>query len=327
MKNLRPFLLIAVVISAAACASKYIRDVSDEVVEITPERVARGEYLVKAVGACGGCHDSRKDGNLLNPPLPGHELAGGNYLEDMGLRVWVPNITNDVETGLGAWSDDEIMRAIRDGVRPDGRFLFPMMAYNAYQHLSDEDTRSIVAYLRSTPAVKRPGEEGKSEIPFMLRFLVNRGVAAHPPARDVPEPNRADRVAYGEYVARAAHCTECHSLGKRGTRGEGDRYMAGSDVAMDIPGVGEVWAPNLTPDPETGIGGRSKEEIVRVLRTGMRLDGKLIAPPMSVLMPHYALMEEDDVDALATWLLSLPPVKQATPPRVLSAEWKEILRD
>lgn len=327
----RRWLAVCVLLLTAAvagCTAKYVRPTTSEVVEPTPERVARGEYLVKTIAACGACHDGRQSGELTDPPDPALALAGGNYLKDEGgIAVWIPNITGDKETGIGTWTDDEIIRAIRDGVRPDGSFLFPAMPYGAYQYMSDEDVRAIVAYLRSVPPVKLSRARGENVVPFPIRMALGMGAAMHEPVTSVAEPDRGDPVKYGEYLARVAHCTECHSMGKMGVRAQGDAWMAGGDMAMREPGVGSVWPPNLTPDEETGLGRYSAEQIKMSLRSGMRLDGKPMAPPMSYLMPYLALAEEKDLDAIVAYLQSLPPVKKKVPARELTSEYKQLLRE
>jgi mono/diheme cytochrome c family protein len=316
----RPLLLAAAVLAAAGCTSRFVRPTTDARVEVTPERVKRGEYLVKAVGACGACHDGRPGGDLLQPADPALALAGGNMLRDGSIGAWVPNITNDAETGLGRWSDDEIVRALRDGVRPDGRFLLPLMPYGAYQHMSDEDAAAIVAYLRAAPAVREPRPREEHQVPFPMKVALGLGAAMHAPVGSVPAPDRTDAVAYGGYLARLGHCTECHSMGRMGVRGEGDRWMAGSDGPMRLPGVGKVWASNLTPHAEAGLGGRSAGELTVQLVAGLRKDGKRVAPPMSLYVPHLAQYAPEDLAALVAWLQALPPVAHAVPPRELTPE-------
>lgn len=324
----RRWLLAGILLSAAGCTAKYVRPTTSEVVEATPERIARGAYLVNTVGACGACHDGRNGGDLKNPADPERLLAGGNYLrDDGGISVWISNITPDKETGIGNWTDDEIIRSIRDGVKPDGSFLFPAMPFAAYRYISDEDVRAIVAYLRSVPPVKTVRPPGGNSVPFSIRVALSMGVAMHEPVVSVPEPDRDEPVKYGEYLARVAHCTECHSMGSMGVRSKDDEWMAGGEMEMREPGVGKVWASNLTPHKETGLGRHSTEQIKLSLRSGARLDGKPMAPPMSYLMPYLAMMEEKDLDAIVAFLQSLPPVDKKIPARELTPEYKQLLRE
>ncbi|MFZ5472218.1 MAG: c-type cytochrome [Myxococcota bacterium] len=323
--------LVAAALLLAACTGKYIRPTTDEKVEATAERLARGEYLVNSVGACGGCHSGREGGDNLHAFINSGEstekyLAGGigDTVPEMGATLFMPNLTSDEETGLGTWTDDEIMRAIRDGIGKDGRLLFPMMPFNSYQHMSDEDVRSIVAYLRSIPKVKT--KSGKSEMGGFVGFLLRRGVAHHLPATNVPPPDKSNQVKYGEYVMRLGHCWECHAATSDGMpRQEDDPlWMAGGRVE-ELPGLGKVPIRNLTPDKETGLGNYTAEQIKQAMRTGTRLDGKKMAPPMSLYISHWSTMTDEDLDALVSYLQSLKPAKNAIPERELSEEWKKKL--
>lgn len=307
------------------CASRHVRPVTQRTVELTPERIERGRYVVEHVAMCGSCHNGRESGRFVDSPLPDQKLAGGVTLEDGSLAVYIPNITGDAETGVGGWTDDELMRGIRDGIRPDGSILFPLMPYGEYAKMSDADVEAVVAYLRTVPKVKqlRPRHEVRAPFPFGL--AVSMGATLHPAAVNVPHPDETERVGYGRYLAQLGHCTVCHSLGSTGMRDEKDRFMGGADDPMSLPGVGKVWAPNLTPHPETGLGRYSAEQIRTALTTGLRLDGKPMAPPMSTMIPYLALMKDEDKDALVAWLRSLEPVRQQVPARKLTPEYAKLL--
>ncbi len=313
-------------LAVAACTGKYVRRTTGERVEPTPERLARGEYLVRSVAACGACHTTRTSGRIADPELPDRLLAGGNVLETISpkMRVWVPNVTSDPDTGVGRWSDDQLMRAIRDGVDARGELLSPLMPFGAYRHLSDDDVRAVVAYLRSVPKVRQERKPVKKEVPFFVHVGLDWfGAGRHRPARDVRAPPPTDRLAQGRYLLDVAGCADCHSLGKRGPRDEGDRWLAGSDVPF--PEGGRVWAANITPDAETGIGRATPDEVKRALREGVRLDGKRMAPPMSTQALHYAGMTEEDLDALVAYLFSVKPVKHRVEQRQLDAETRKRL--
>ncbi len=310
-----------VAFAAAACTGKYVRRTSEEHVEPTPSRLARGEYLVQRVAACGACHTTRESGRLADPELPDRLLAGGNVIDTIEpkMRVWVPNITSDPDTGVGRWSDDQLARAIRDGVDDGGNFLSPLMPFDAFRHMSDEDVKAVVAYLRSVPKIRQERKPVEKQVPFFVHVGLDWfGAGRHPPAKGVEAPPPTDRIAYGRYVLDVAGCAGCHSLGKRGPRDEGDRWLAGSDVPF--PEGGRVWAANITPDPETGIGRSTPAEVMKALREGIRLDGKKMAPPMSTLTPHYAGLTDEDLDALVAYLFSVKPVKHRVQARQLDAE-------
>jgi mono/diheme cytochrome c family protein len=320
--------VVAVAAFAPACHGKYIRTTSSEKFEATPERLQRGQYLVNQVMSCGGCHTSRATGNLfLEGEQSDHFLAGGNVVEDPSFgTIYIPNLTPDPE-GLGGWSDDEVLRAIRDGVKKDGGFMVPMMPYNNYQHLSDEDGKAVVTYLRSIPATKAPRARVPNQLKFLPKILFTTiGVQMHAPAANVAQPAKTDVVRHGRYVAQVGACTDCHSLGEKGPKKEDDAlFMAGSDVPFSDARLGKVYARNLTPDVETGLGKYKAADIKAALRNGKRLDGKPVAPPMSVVTPHISGMTDEDLDALVAYLLSLKPAKHTVPEPELTEEARKLV--
>jgi mono/diheme cytochrome c family protein len=328
---MKRFVMLGALLALIGCHGKYVRALTDEAIERTPERLQRGSYLVNQVMSCGGCHTARAGGNiLLEPERTDAFLGGGNVFVDKGLgTVWIPNLTPDPETGLGRWKDDEILRALRDGVAPDGHFLLPMMPYPSYQYLSDDDARAVVAYLRSIPPYQqtRPNPGNKQGLMQKVLFQVV-GVQMHKPATDVAAPARTDKLAYGRYLARIGACTECHSLTDKGPRPETDPlYLSGSDKPFEDPGLGATYPRNLTPDPETGLGNYDAAAIKQALHAGRRLDGKLMAPPMAVLIPHVSGLTDEDLDALVGYLKSVPPAKHKIPDRNLSIALRKQLGD
>jgi mono/diheme cytochrome c family protein len=311
-----------------ACKGKYIRPTSPEKFEATPERLERGQYLVNQLMGCGGCHTSRATGNLF---VEGEQadlfLAGGNVLDVPGTaHLYIPNLTPDPE-GLGTWTDDQILRAVRDGVDKDGKFLAPMMPYDNYQHLSDDDGKALVVYLRSIPAAKSPRPSFERELKFLPKILFTViGVQMHRPIANQPNPDHADHIAYGHYLARVAGCTDCHSMTEKGPRKEDDPlFMAGSGVPFTDARLGKVFARNLTPDLETGLGKYKPEQIKAAFRNGKRLDGKRMAPPMSIMIPHYSGITEEDLDALVAYLGSLKPAKNVIAEPALVAEAQKLV--
>jgi hypothetical protein len=146
-------------------------------------------------------------------------------------------------------------------------------------------------------------------------------LAFHKPVGDVQMPPKTDRVHYGEYVARLGSCTECHSMASKGPfEADDSRYMGGSYAPFGYAKLGKVWARNLTPDLETGLGRYSAAQIKQAIQSGRRLDGKRMAPPMALLIPHVSGLDPDDLDALVTWLRALKPVVHAVPERQLVPE-------
>jgi len=164
----------------------------------TPERMRRGEYLVHAVARCMECHskyEMKAEHKKGEPPvLLSKEGAGAVLLEQGDLRIVAPNITSDPETGLGKWSDDAIARAIREGIADDGLALFPVMPYEHFRYLSEEDLASVVVFIRSLPAVRN--QLPPSKIPFVFARLIQ--AVPQPVTEPMPEPDTST-------PAKAAH--------------------------------------------------------------------------------------------------------------------------
>jgi mono/diheme cytochrome c family protein len=252
--------------------------------------IERGAYLMRSIVACGNCHTAKgPDGEL-----PGMELAGWNGLErNPAFDANTPNITPDRETGIGAWTDAQIVAAIREGKRPDGTIIGPPMPISLYRGLSDTDVNAIVAYLRSIPAVRNAVPKSVYRIPLRPTY--------GPPVSSVPDVPRADRVAYGAYLAGpAGHCLECHS--PMGPHGPDWMHQPGAG-GIEFQGPwGVSIAPNITP---TGLADRSAADIKRQITTGMRADGSKMMPPMAY--PYYAKIRDEDLDAIIAFLRVLPP--------------------
>jgi mono/diheme cytochrome c family protein len=214
---------------------------------------------------------------------------------------------------------------VRDGVSHDGRLLLPPMPFISWDVMSDDDARAVVAYLRTVPPVSNAVSRDGNKVPFMLRTAVKLGVVHHKPVAGVNGPRRDDGRAYGGYLAKVGLCWECHSLGKTGPSDDPDRVMAGSKISLTDSGYGKIHARNLTPDRETGLGKYGAEQIKQALKTGRRLDGKMMAPPMSLLIPHLSTWNEEDLDALVTYLTALKPIKNQVPERELNPAAKKVV--
>jgi len=254
--------------------------------------VKRGEYLVNGPGACSNCHGTR------NPDFSipeGMEFAGGFHIVDPAFDVYGANITPDKETGIGNWTDEQIIKAIREGVNPDGKVNFPPMPSPTYNNMSDDDVKAMVAYLRTLKPVHHEVPESTWNIPRQPM----------PPAKGTPAPPAADKVAYGGYIATAiAHCFECHT--PMGSTGPDMSKMGAGGMLITLAPGATVMTSNITPDVETGIGGWSDTEIKNAIVAGVRPDGSHVSPPMPV--PWFSKMTESDLDAVVAYLRSIPPV-------------------
>jgi mono/diheme cytochrome c family protein len=276
------------------------RPLTNRVFEKTPERWARGKYLVENVNSCMVCH-SPHDWTKHDAPLtPGMEGAGQDMAFIAGLpgRVMAPNLTPDPETGAGNWSDDALARAIREGIGHDGRTLFPMMPYQHFHDLQDEDLASIVVYLRSLPAVRNPLPT--TEIIFPVKYLIRS--VPEPITSPVPPHDLSDPVKRGAYLVYVAGCADCHTPQDQGQPIDGTEFGGGQ--IFEGP-WGRVATANLTPDA-SGIPYYDEALFVQTIRTGY-----VKARELKQIMPwhEYRNMTDDDLKAIFAYLKTLKPVK------------------
>lgn len=269
----------------------------------TPEQLERGRYLLRA-GGCVSCHTDVKGG--------GPEFAGGRALRTPFGVFYPPNITPDRETGIGAWSDADFVRALREGVRPDGAHYFPAFPYTSYTRMREADMLALKAYLFSRRAVARPNREHELRWPFGWRALVGPWkLLFFDPGPYRPDPERSERWNRGAYLVEAlAHCGECHT--PRNRLGALDREMW---LAGTLEGPEGRSAPNITPDPATGIGDWSAADVVYLLRTGLKPGFDNVQGAMAeVIEDGLEHLSDDDLEAIADYLLSLEPVANKIEP-------------
>jgi mono/diheme cytochrome c family protein len=248
----------------------------------------RGTYLMQGIVACGNCHTPKgPDGELA-----GMELAGGFLMEDAPFTAFAPNITPDAETGIGAWTDAQIVTAIREGRRPDGTIIGPPMPIALYRDMSDRDVQAIVAYIRALKPVNNVVPRSVYRMPLPPGY--------GPPVTTVAEVPRDDKLAYGAYLAGPlGHCIECHSpMGPMGPDWQNQTGAGG----IQFPGPwGISHAANITP---TNLGDWSDAEIRRAITDGVRPDGQRLLPPMA--FGYYKNIAAGDLDAIVAYLRTLP---------------------
>jgi len=257
----------------------------------------RGTYVVETIIACANCHTPKHPDT--GAYLDGMDYAGSFMIKDEALTAFAPNITMDVETGIGGWTDEEIMVAMRDGFRPDGSLIRPPMPIPFYKAMSDYDVRAIVAYLRTIKPVKNIVPESEYNIPLPSNY--------GPKVGTVPETPRDDPVAYGKYLTHTlGHCTGCHTPRENGKL-DFSRTNVGGRIFNNIYGLGFIAVSmNITPHPVAGIGEWTDEEIKRAITKGISRDGRELAKVMA--FPHYDRISEDDLNAIVAYLRSLPPI-------------------
>jgi mono/diheme cytochrome c family protein len=287
---------------------------ADIQVQMTPENIERGRYLAINVLQCVDCHSERDWYRYGGPPIEPvgagrscmtreTEVAGVNAgQESFPGKLCIRNITPDVETGIGGWTDGEVIRAVREGVDHNGEGLFPIMPYFIYKYVSDADMEAVVAYLRSMDAVTSDFPE--RQIDFPLNLMVR--TFPEPVDGPVIAPDPSDTVAYGGYLARIARCEFCHTP-KDPNSMEG---FEGRDFAGGMPFFlnGRVmYTMNLTPH-ESGLGNWSREQFIQLFKS--RSEAVPVPFDGNTLMNWAAFsgMTEEDLGALYDFFMTLPSV-------------------
>jgi mono/diheme cytochrome c family protein len=267
--------------------------------EDSTDKLAHGRYLVESIAGCGNCHTPHLPDGSLDP---NKKFAGAFVIKEPVFEAYARNITPDMETGIGSWSEDDIVKAMREGVRPDGRVLGPPMSFGFYRYMSDNDAHAIAAYIKSVPAIRNEVPPSSYQIPLM----------AGPPVANVPDVPKTDKVKYGEYLAGPiGHCMDCHTTYVMGAIDMKQLGHGGNVYSMPF---GYTWAAvsaNITPDPMFGLGAWSDEEIKKTVRTGIARDGRMLLPFMAFSL--YAKVAESDLDAIVAYLRTIPP--QGAPPQ------------
>jgi len=255
----------------------------------------QGKYLVESVTICFECH-SERDFSKPGWPIPQGRVGSGRILWGEGSpnQVVAPNITPDKATGIGDWNDEEIIRAVRDGVGRSGTFLNPEMPSRYFHGLDDDEMRSIVLYLRSIPPVS-------NRLPEMAKYVPG----SHPPtiAMDsIRLTKSSSTVKRGARLVRLASCETCHTPANdegfiHGLEFAGGKVFRHGDVA--------AASSNLTPDP-SGIGYYDLNRFLQVVKTG-RVGSRAI----NAAMPwhFYRNLTDADLKAIFAYLQALPPVR------------------
>jgi hypothetical protein len=277
-----------------------VRPLTNREFERTPERWARGKYLVEGVTSCMYCHSPHDWTKHDAPITPGMEGAGGDMSVLKGLpgQVVAPNLTPDPETGAGNWTDDALARGIREGIGHDGRTLFPMMPYPHFRGLADEDLASVIVYLRLLPAVRNSVPH--TEIIFPVKYLIRS--APQPITFPVPGLDLSQQVKRGGYLVDIAGCSDCHTPQDRGQPIAGMDFGGGQ--IFEGP-WGKVATANLTPDA-SGIPYYDEALFIQTIRTGT-----VRARSLNQIMPWfvYRNMTDEDLKAIFAYLKTLAPVK------------------
>jgi mono/diheme cytochrome c family protein len=252
--------------------------------------VKRGDYLVNTIMTCGNCHSPKGP----QGDIPGKHFSGGLSWDEPPFKVTAPNITEDKETGIGAWTDDQIKHLLRTGERPNGVPIAAVMPVGFYKIITDGDLNAIVAYLRTIKPIKNKVPDpiyrfpAKSQTPPGAETAYTDAVMKEP-------------AKHGFYLATIGHCFECHTpMGPKG-----HDWKAYGMGGMEFPGPwGKSVSRNITSSKIKGVGAWTDAQIKTAMTTGVDKDGQHLKPPMG--FPYYAHMADGDLNDVIAYLRTVP---------------------
>lgn len=262
--------------------------------EPDPQTVERGRYLATAAN-CVSCHTEPG----------GAEYAGGRALKTPFGTFFGPNITAHLEAGIGRWSDEDFLRALKQGIGPTGHPYYPAFPYTSFAGITDADALAIKTFLFSLPSSDRPNRPHELSFPYSVRLALWpwRWLFFEPESALLPA-EASPQVRRGAYLVQAlGHCGECHTprnwLGAR----QEERSLAGT-----VEGPEGEKVPNITPDPDTGLGRWSTQQVIRVLETGLLPDFDAVGGPMGEVVRATSKLDPADRAAIAAYLESVRPI-------------------
>ncbi len=281
--------------------------------------LARGEYVFQAAG-CYGCHTNDKHG--------GAALAGGLALITPFGTFYTPNITPDADSGIGKWSEQDFVQALRAGVGRNHEQLYPAFPYTSYTRMTDDDLHALWVFLKSRPAVKQANKPHDLKWFVSVRSFIKLWKALYfTPGTYQPDPQKPVSWNRGAYLVLAmTHCGECHT--PRDVHGGAKTGMA---YAGTVDGPDNSVIPNITPDKATGIGKWSTSDLTTYLHNGMTPDGDfagdLMAEEIDNSLQH---LRKDDIAGIAEFIQSQPAVvhalhktaKKANKKTSVKADWE-----
>lgn len=254
----------------------------------------RGRYIFDAAG-CYGCHTQAQ----------GAPLAGGPPLRTPFGTFYAPNITPDRAHGIGQWSEADFLRALRQGVSPQGRHYYPAFPYSSYTKMTTQDLRDLRAYLATVPPAAKPSRPDEVTWPFSWRAALAPWKRLFFTAGEYkPDPAHDAQWNRGAYLVEAVtHCGECHTP---------RNFLGGLERAQSLTGArmpgGELVAPNLTPD-KSGLADWSAADIVDALTDGTLPEGGTLGEEMGeVVRNSTSRLRPEDRAAIAAYLKALPPL-------------------
>ena len=262
-------------------------------------QIEKGRYLA-TLADCAACHTL---------PSGGQSYAGGRSIETPFGNIMSPNITPDHETGIGTWSDEDFDKAVRRGVRPNGQRLYPAMPYPAYTKMSRDEVMAIRAYLSSIEPVRKSVDRNTLPFPFDIRTsMLGWDWLFFTPGEYVPDPQMSAEWNRGRYIVQGpGHCVSCHSEKNVLGADKSSGYLRGSEI--------QRWfAPELTNDGRSGLGGWSVEDVTAFLKTGHNRTSTATGPMAEEISQSSSKWNEPDLKAVAVYLKSLPGRKDNPTP-------------
>ena len=309
------FFIALITIFFTACDNNNTNNTSTEPVANSKEDsmqkvIARGEYLAVHVAACIHCHSMRDFNKYAGPDVPGTEGGGGgkfdhSILDAIPGTMYSKNITPDSATGVGTWTDDELVRAITQGISKKGDTLFPLMPYAHFNRMTKDDLMSIIAYLRTLKPIKNTIPDRQLMIPISMAYpapalqkSINGNVC----------PPESDQVKYGAYLVNMAGCSDCHTPYVKGQPDFSREFAGGNTFVL---GNFKVASANITPDSTTGIGKWDLEGFMNKFTVCREEKGYNYDPgKMNTVMPvvDYSGMKDPDLKAIYAYLRTVKPV-------------------
>ena len=314
MKRLPLIVLALVIIAAVAIGlswprAQMVAASSPAAYAGTPENIARGAYLATA-GDCIACHTTRG----------GADYAGGRALDTPFGRLIAPNITSDRDSGIGAWTADQFWNALHNGVGRDGRLLYPAFPYTNYTKITRDDADALFAFMQSIP----PQQTRRQ--PHELRFPYNQQIALaawrvlyfKPGVYSAANGQNADWNRGAYLVEGLGHCAACHA--GRNSLGAADDKLSGGLIQT----LG-WYAPSLTSDAEAGLGSWEVPHIAQLLKSGISPRATVFGPMAEVVQRSLQHLSDQDVNAMAVYLKSLPATPAETPEPVSGPQFDQVV--
>jgi mono/diheme cytochrome c family protein len=259
----------------------------------TDDLLEHGRYVFYAAG-CISCHTRDE------------LMAGGRPVNTPFGTFYPPNATPQRVYGIGSWSEEDFVRALREGLNPEGEDYYPAFPYPSYTRMTRRDMLALYTYLMTLPASTREVQPHQLHWPYSSRAMMSLWKAHRfTPGEFSADPEQSAQWNRGAYLANAlGHCGECHTPRDYLGASRHDLYLAGTCTGPDDRRV-----PNITPDRETGIGHWTHEELMTFLGTGKKPDGSFTDSLMAeVLGTSCMRLTGPDLQALAIYLRSLPPI-------------------